>query len=174
MALTIKRIARARRWPGRYHDKEGLYLQVSPGGASWLLRYERDGQERWMGLGSLKATSLEEAREAVTAAHKQLKAGIDPIYARRAERAAQRAATEAAKAATTTFTAAARLYAVNREREGKGTRYDGTFLRVMSRYAFPLIGALPVGAVDTVKKKGGATRPARGPPRKTLRSAGNA
>ncbi|MEY9698242.1 hypothetical protein ABIF50_001935 [Bradyrhizobium diazoefficiens] len=71
MGLTAKKIARLLDRPGRYIDGgdlgQGLYLQVTPGGASWLLRYEfesatlksgkptkpngRTGRrERWMGL----------------------------------------------------------------------------------------------------------------------------
>ena len=51
MALTVKKVERLRA-PGRYLDARGLYLQVlSKSNRSWLLRYQRDGRERWMGLG---------------------------------------------------------------------------------------------------------------------------
>ena len=56
MALTAKRIERLRKVPGRHPDGtvKGLKLQVTDAGvASWLLRYERSGRERWMGLGPL-------------------------------------------------------------------------------------------------------------------------
>ncbi|MFY9624144.1 MAG: Arm DNA-binding domain-containing protein, partial [Rhodoplanes sp.] len=53
MGLTIKRIARASK-PGRYSDGHNLFLQVGRSGTkSWLLRYQRNGRERWMGLGKL-------------------------------------------------------------------------------------------------------------------------
>ena len=46
--------------PGRYGDGRGLYLQVTPTGArSWLLRYERGGRERAMGLGPVKDFTLD-------------------------------------------------------------------------------------------------------------------
>ncbi len=64
-SLTARRVAQLRE-QGRYHDPEhrGLYLQVGPNGnKSWLLRYEHNGRERWMGLGSIKDFSLKEARE---------------------------------------------------------------------------------------------------------------
>ena len=49
MALTAKRVHKLTK-PGRYHDGGGLYFQVtSPSNRSWLLRYQRHGQERWMG-----------------------------------------------------------------------------------------------------------------------------
>jgi hypothetical protein len=51
--LTTKRILKCLKTAGRYGDGDGLYLQVNtPGRGSWLLRYERNGRERAMGLAS--------------------------------------------------------------------------------------------------------------------------
>jgi hypothetical protein len=83
MALTVKRIARARRRPGRYLDEHGLYLQVAnANNASWLFRYERGGRERWMGLGALHTIDLTEARALARKARQQLLDGIDPLGAK--------------------------------------------------------------------------------------------
>ena len=63
--LTAKKVERTTK-PGRYRDGEikGLLLQISRNGAkSWVLRYERHGKERMMGLGSCGEFSLKEARE---------------------------------------------------------------------------------------------------------------
>lgn len=50
--------------PGRHGDGAGLYLLVKPSGSkSWVLRVQRDGKRRDIGLGSLAALSLSEARE---------------------------------------------------------------------------------------------------------------
>jgi hypothetical protein len=50
MALTARKVATLKA-AGRYGDGHGLYLQIMPGGVkSWLLRYERHGKERMMGL----------------------------------------------------------------------------------------------------------------------------
>ena len=60
--LTAKRIAKLAK-PGRYHDGHGLHLQITKRGSrSWLLRFERDGRERWFGLGPLHTVSLKDAR----------------------------------------------------------------------------------------------------------------
>src|SRR5215468_8046117 len=86
MPLTTKKVAGLTE-PGRYGDGHGLYLQViSPSNRSWLLRYERAGRERWMGLGALHTFSLAEARERARKARQQLADGIDPLEARQAER----------------------------------------------------------------------------------------
>ena len=87
MTLSVKKIAKltAR---GRYFDAHGLYLQViSPTNRSWLLRFELNGRKRWMGLGSAATFTLAEARERALAARKLLADKIDPLDARRTERA---------------------------------------------------------------------------------------
>src|SRR5262245_50721024 len=102
MALNTRQIARV--MPGRYSDGSGLYLEVKPSGArSWLLRYERQGRERWMGLGPFPLIGLAQARDRARKAKLQLLDGIDPLDARRAEKAAN----EIASAHQVTFKEAA-------------------------------------------------------------------
>ena len=84
MPLTARQVAKLTE-PGRYGDGAGLYLQVTPTGVrSWLLRYERGGCERAMGLGPVEDFTLEEARERARKARQLLKDGVDPIDAREA------------------------------------------------------------------------------------------
>ena len=64
MQLTTKRVAMFAKRPGRYHDGHGLILVVvNANNASWQLRYQRNGRERWFGLGPLHAVTLKDARE---------------------------------------------------------------------------------------------------------------
>jgi len=57
----------------------GLYLQRGESGsASWLLRYERNGRERWMGLGPKSVFTTKQARARARVAQQQLYDGIDP------------------------------------------------------------------------------------------------
>jgi integrase len=73
--------------PGRYPLGDGLILQVrAPGKASFLLRYQRAGRRREMGLGVWPAVSFAAAREQAFAAQKLLAQGKDPLDARAAER----------------------------------------------------------------------------------------
>ena len=84
---------------GYHADGGGLYLLVGPTGAkSWVLRYQRAGRRREMGLGPLTAVSLAEARQAAIAQHKMLVSGDDPIAVRRAARSADATFGEAADA----------------------------------------------------------------------------
>jgi hypothetical protein len=90
MNLTVKRVERDCKEAGRYPDGHGLYLQVTESGAkSWLFRFARDGRERWMGLGSMHAVTLKQAREKARAARLALTNGDDPIETSRAEKAAR-------------------------------------------------------------------------------------
>ena len=59
--------------PGRYGDGRGLYLQVIGGSKTWVLRYEHQKRERWMGLGSVEFVSLAQAREQAFELRRKLK-----------------------------------------------------------------------------------------------------
>jgi hypothetical protein len=93
MALTIKAVAKLKHRPGKYFDRGGLYLQVPEPGrkqprqtrASWLLRYQLNGRERYMGLGTVADFSLDEARERARKARQLLADGIDPLEHRNAK-----------------------------------------------------------------------------------------
>ncbi|MGB8067630.1 MAG: Arm DNA-binding domain-containing protein, partial [Pseudolabrys sp.] len=144
MALTLKRVAKLR-GRGRYLDSNGLYLQVlGPSNRSWLLRYERGGRERWMGLGPLHAFDLDEARRRARAARQQLADGIDPLDARKTERAKQ----AAAAAKSITFEQAAQQYFNFHERKWVNAKYRAQFLSSLRDYAFPVFGRLPVAEID--------------------------
>jgi integrase len=81
--LTARAVA-AQTVPGYYPDGDGLYLQVSASGSkSWVLRYTLRKRAREMGLGSLSAVSLADARQRAAASRRLLAEGIDPIEARR-------------------------------------------------------------------------------------------
>ena len=121
MQLTAKRVATLVKRPGRYHDGHGLILVVvNPTNASWQLRYQRNGRERWLGLGPLHTVTLKDARERARAARLQLLDGIDPIDVRRAERAK---ATQ-----VMTFKAAAEAYNALHEPKWRNAKHRKQFL----------------------------------------------
>ena len=101
LTLTAKRVERLLKRPGRTRDDQvrGLLLVVnSPTAASWTLRYEINGRERWLGLGSAREFSLKQARERALAARRQLADKVDPLKQKR--RAAAAAALAAARELT--------------------------------------------------------------------------
>jgi integrase len=153
MTLSVKKIERIERAKrhGRYHDSDGLYLRVQRGGAmSWLYRYMLRGHERFMGLGRYPTFKLDEARERARLAKQKVADGIDPIEARREERAAKVAAdpaTDAAKAMT--FKKAASEYFKLNETRWKNAKSRAQFLSSLEAYAFGAIGHISVAAIDT-------------------------
>ena len=145
--LTAKKVEREKR-PGRYRDGHirGLYLQIGPtGGKSWLLRFERDGRERWLGLGPLSVVDLRTARERARAARLLLLDGIDPIDHRKAEKAKW----AAAKAKLLIFREATQQYFDQHERKWKNAKHRTQFTNTLKQYAFPVLGDMAVADIGT-------------------------
>jgi integrase len=148
MRLTVKRISKLLA-QGRYLDEHGLYLQVlSPTNRSWLLRYERAGRKRWMGLGPLHAFTLEEARERARKARQQLADGIDPIDKRAAEERARTSAEAVEKAKSITFEQVTGLFFDFHSEKWRNAKHRAQFLSTLRQYAFPHIGKVKVSEVD--------------------------
>jgi len=158
MSLTMKKVAKLLRKgvPGRHIDSDsgdpdrqrGLYLVVNHrDSASWELRYQLHGQPHWLGLGSARVFSLPEARERARAARQKLVDGLDPLEAKRAERAAKKAA-KAVKVKALTFAEAAKRYFQQHESKWTSASHRHEFLRSLSAYAFPHIGAMDVKAIQ--------------------------
>jgi integrase len=142
MKLSAKRVAMLAKRPGRYHDGHGLILVVvNSNNASWQLRFQRNGRERWLGLGPLHTVTLKDARERARAARLQLLDGIDPIDVRRAERAR---ATQ-----ILTFKAAAEAYNALHEPKWRNAKHRKQFLASLATYAYPVLGNMTVSAIDT-------------------------
>jgi integrase len=142
--LTALKVEKAKQ-AGMYADGDGLYLQVTEGGASWIYRYMLAGRPREMGLGPLALFGLQEARAKALDARRLRHEGIDPIEARKAARL--RARLDAAKAMT--FKECADAY-INAHRAGwRNAKHAAQWGATLATYAEPIIGALPVQTIDT-------------------------
>jgi integrase len=132
--------------PGLYGDGGGLYLQVtSPVARSWIFKFQRDGRQRMMGLGSLDIVTLAEAREKAIDSRRLLHDGNDPIEARRTVRAQVRL--EAARSVT--FRQCAEDY-VKAHRAGWGSaKHAGQWENSVATYCYPVFGSLAVRDIDT-------------------------
>lgn len=150
MARTIGKLTPAKvknaRKPGLYGDGGGLYLNVGPtGGKSWIFRYMLDGKAHAMGLGALHTIGLADARERAAAERKNRLDGIDPLGARIAKRQARRLAA----ASAITFKACAGKYIVAHRAGWRNAKHAAQWESTLATYAYPVIGALPVAAIDT-------------------------
>jgi len=153
MALTVKRTQRLLRKGevGRFLDGvrgggvRGLYLAVDgKTAASWTLRYQLDGKAHWHGLGSARDFTLEQARQRAKEARQRLADGVDPITAKRADRAAKLAAA----AATKTFKQCAVDLIDARRHEWKSGKHELQWSTTLAQYVYPIIGTFDVAKVD--------------------------
>lgn len=123
--------------PGRYSDGDGLILEVRPGGSkSWIARLQANGRRRDYGLGSFKDVSLNEARDKAREYRKQLRAGIDPLEAKRKSREIP------------TFKAAAKAYHMEWKKRRRNAKHEAQWLATLETYAFPRFGELRTDLVD--------------------------
>jgi integrase len=130
---------------GLYADGSGLCLQVARGGTkSWILRYRLSGRRHYLGLGPVPAVTLAEARARAAAARQMLDNGQDPIAAKQG----RRAATLLTAARTVTFAQASAAYIDAHAAAWKpGTAEQ--WRQTLRLHVNPVIGALPVGSIDT-------------------------
>jgi integrase len=143
--LSARTVATKRK-PGLYGDGGGLYLQVGPSGSkAWLFRFTIRERARAMGLGALNAVSLPEARERARECRRLLVDGVDPIKARNARR--EQAQLEAAKALS--FAECATAYIDANKAGWRNTKHAAQWKSTLETYAAPVIGALPIQAIDT-------------------------
>jgi integrase len=141
-ALAVAKVSK----PGYYGDGGGLVLQVSATGSkSWLFRFNVAGRRREMGLGSLNAVSLSEARIKARECRSQLQLGQDPLEARDALR--KDARVQASRVLT--FAQCAKAYINAHHASWKNAKHGDQWTNTLATYAGPVIGDIPVAAVDT-------------------------
>lgn len=98
-----------------------------------------------MGLGPVDLVSLAEARERARNARRLLLDGQDPIEVRKGARLAARL--EAARGIT--FLECAERYIAAHEAGWRNEKHRDQWKSTLAKYCYPIIGALPVAAVDT-------------------------
>lgn len=131
--------------PGYHRDGGGLYLQVSTAGTkSWIFRFMLNGRAREMGLGSLLAVSLKDAREKAADCRRELANKRDPIEVRDALHRQQ--ALEAAR--TKTFKECAEAYIDSKKGKWRNAKHAAQWASTLKTYAFPVFGHLSVQDID--------------------------
>lgn len=136
--LTAVAVRAALANPGTYQDGDGLFLKVDKrGGASWLVRLQRDGKRRDIGLGSAKLLTLAEARDKAGEIRKAIKIEKRDVLAERKDEVA----------AKVTFSEAAKLYHKENKAGWKSEVYARQWLASLENYAFPKLGNLPTGGI---------------------------
>ncbi len=128
---------KAAKEPGRYGDGDGLFLLVGKrGGKSWMVRVQKNGRRRDIGLGSASKVSLKLARERAADVRCQIEVGIDPVAQRRKA------------AGVPTFREAAKLVHAEHKPSCKNAKHGKQWLSTLEAYAFPSFGDWSVSNVD--------------------------
>ena len=150
MVLSVRKIQHA--GPGRHSDGNGLYLLVKPSGSrSWVLRVQHNGSRRDLGLGTAvtglldvdipiqkrKSLTLAQAREKARLARELVKAGMDPSVLWKPK-----------DDGIPSFKKVAEEYHREVSKGWRNGKHTDQWLSTLKIYAFPLIGHLPVDAID--------------------------
>ena len=124
--------------PGRYSDGDGLFLEINgKGAASWVLRIQNKGKRQDIGLGSLKAVSLKDAREAAFLTRQKIAQGIDPVAERKQERQV-----------IPTFRKAAEMVHEEHQKAWKNGKHQDQWISTLKTYAFPKMGDRLVSEIE--------------------------
>jgi hypothetical protein len=131
---------------GLHPDGDGLYLRITKTGTkSWIYRYSDRGRLRDMGLGPLSQVSLAKARDLAAGCRRQRRDGHDPIKARLAQQHAKRLA----NTHCATFKQCAEELMASRQAGWRNAKHRFQWRNTLKTYAYPLIGALPIGDIST-------------------------
>lgn len=133
LSATAVKAAKA---PGRYGDGDGLFLLVGPSGSkSWMVRVQKDGRRRDLGLGSEKKLSLAMARKLAAEVRSQVHLGIDPTAERRK------------REGIPTFRVAAAKVFAEQQKGWRNAKHRGQWLSTLEAYAFPHFGDVSVSEI---------------------------
>jgi integrase len=148
--LTVRKIAGL--GAGRHTDGKGLSLLVKPSGSrSWVLRVQHGGRRCDYGLGTAvteainfdipiekrRSLTLAQAREKARIWRELAKAGFNPAVVWRTK-----------QDATPSFKAVAEEYHAEVSKGWRNGKHGDQWIATLRAYAFPVIGDVPVDAVD--------------------------
>lgn len=141
-ATKVNRVTK----PGRYGDGAGLWLQVAKAGTkSWIFQFSWRGRARQLGLGSLRAVSLADARKKAADARAMVAKNIDPIATKREARRQ----VEAVAARQLRFEDAAEDYIEVHAPGWRNPKHRDQWSATLKNYAYPVIGKLDVADIET-------------------------
>jgi integrase len=127
--------------PFRLFDRDGLYLEVTPGGGKWWrFKYRYAGKEKRLSLGVYPEVELKKARQRTGEARQLLSDGVDPSANRKAAKATleQRAANS--------FEVVAREW-IGKQLPNWAKSHGSRVAARFEQDVFPWIGARPMAEV---------------------------
>jgi len=128
--------------PIKMADGRGLYLLITPAGSKlWRWKYQFEGKEKLMAVGTYPVVSLAQAHDKVDEARKLLAADADPMTAQKTEKIARGLAVE------DSFAAVAKKW----WESWKAARSESHTVYVWRRLeadVFPAIGTRPIAEIE--------------------------
>lgn len=143
MALTDTAIKNAKpaAKPVRVFDRDGLYLEVSPGGGKWWrFKYRYAGKEKRLSLGVYPEVDLKKARKRTSDARQLLIDGVDPGQHRKAVKATRE------EHAANSFEVIAREW-IAKQTPSWAKNHSGRTLARFERDIFPWMGGTAIADV---------------------------
>lgn len=142
MALTdtAARQAKAKDKQYKLADGKGMFLLVNPKGQKyWRLKYRFAGKEKLLAIGVYPEISLKEARTLRDRAREQLRKGIDPNEAKKAEKASK-------NEAENSFETVAQEWFAKRKPNWSKSHADRVW-RALEKDLLPRIGSKPIASI---------------------------
>ena len=140
MTLTDRAIRNAKpsTSPIKLFDERGLFLHIAPaGGKWWRFRYQFQGKEKLLSLGTYPDVALKDARARRDEARKLLANGVDPSVHRKLTKAAQLVAGDRS------FEAVTREWFAKHS-PGWATSHSDRVIRRFERDIFPWLGTFAI------------------------------
>jgi integrase len=127
--------------PFRLFDRDGLYLEVTPGGGKWWrFKYRFAGKEKRLSLGVYPEVELKKARKRTSEARQLLSDGVDPSANRKAAKATRQ------ERAANSFEVVAREW-IAKQLPSWAKSHGARVLARFEHDVFPWIGGRPVSEV---------------------------
>lgn len=146
--LTDLQVKAKAKVEGRHYvgGTPNLCLLVGGNKRSWILRARIGNRRTDLGLGSYPEVSLSEARQHGDRIRQQIREGVDPVAAKREERAAKAAAMKAK-----TFKQCVEEFLTSKDAkwENSNAKHVKQWRATLETYAIPIIGNLPIDQVNT-------------------------
>ena len=140
--IVVKKLSQS----GRHTDDQtkGLHLWVKVTGQKyWIFRYTHQGKRLGLSFGAYPDVGLRQARERAIEARNAINKGIDPIQKKKAAKAVA-PANPAPK-----FQDFALAYIETMRPKWRNQKHGDQWVATVSKYVFPVIGAMPLDEIDT-------------------------
>jgi integrase len=127
---------RAATRPGLLGDGDGLFLVVGKTGSkSWIVRVQKHGRRRDIGIGSASKVPLSKARERARQVREWVEDGLDPVFEKRKA------------AGIPTFKEASKKVVELHRKTWRNEKHEAQWLRTLEMFAWPTLGDIRVSEI---------------------------